>query len=174
MKRFVLLLIFTSTLLHSPAQTTSPFFKPNTKKQPVNDYTGILTNAQTDTLQNKLQRYLSATGNVIVLIIIPALTDSAAGQTYTIEEAAQTYFNNWGIGSKKKNNGVLLLVALKSRKVRIALGAGFKGKQYDAVCQQIIDNDIVPRFKQSFYYEGIKAAISSIQKRLFSQSKLKL
>jgi uncharacterized protein len=165
--RFISFLVCSILWLHGVAQPTHPIVKPNIQKVLLNDFAGILTPKQKDTLQNQLQHYFTASGNVVVVIIIPTLTDSNTTTTYTIEEVAKAFFDNWGIGSKKKSNGVLLLVALQSRKVRIALGAGFNRKKYDPVCQQIIDDDILPRFKKGYYYEGIHVAVTSIQQKLF-------
>jgi uncharacterized protein len=87
------------------------------------------------------------------------------GTEKSIEKFATALFNTWGIGKKDKNNGVLFLVAVKNRKVRIALGSGYPS-EYDKRMATIIKNDILPYFKQIQYsrgiYEGSMAIIKGI------------
>lgn len=74
---------------------------------------------------------------------------------------AQNLFNNWGIGFKEWNYGILLLISQDDRKARIELGATWQHKK-DAECQQIMDNLIIPNFKQEKFSEGIVAGVKGL------------
>lgn len=76
-------------------------------------------------------------------------------QPLDIESYAVELFEKWGIGKKGKDNGILLLVALQDRKVRIEVGYGLEGAVPDALAKQIITGVITPSFKRGKYSEGI-------------------
>jgi uncharacterized protein len=168
MKQYSLLLLFITSFFVAPAQKKKAvFYKPVPAQFiPVNDFAGILTLAQVNLLSQKIQQYRDSSGHVLVIITHKNLTDAATGEEYSIEEAALHYFNKWKIGDKDRNDGVLLFVAVKERKLRIATGKGIDDILTDEICQSIIDNDIVPQFKQQRYYEGIAAAVNSIKETL--------
>ena len=71
-------------------------------------------------------------------------------------------FRNWKLGEKTKNNGVLLLVAPKERRVRIEVGYGLEGTLTDALCKVIIANAITPRFKAGDFGGGISRGVDDI------------
>jgi uncharacterized protein len=163
----VLLLFCISIATHAQRKTKISFYKPlPAKHAAVNDFAGILSPAQKQSLENKLSGFNSSTGNVLVIITHTSLKDDAAGKVYTVEEAASHYANSWGIGDKKKNNGVLIFLSKNDRKVRIATGKGITQVLTNDECQHIIDNDIVPAFKAGNYYRGLDDASSSIMKEL--------
>jgi uncharacterized protein len=68
----------------------------------------------------------------------------------------------WGIGSKEKNNGVLVLVAKKDRKMSIQTGYGAEGALPDITTQQIIQNDMKPRFRENDYYGGLMQQLTTL------------
>ncbi len=103
------------------------------------------------------------TGNQIVVAAI----DSLHGET--VEEYATALFRHWGLGQKDKNNGVLLLVAMKDHKMRIEVGYGLEGKLTDASSKLILDDIITPAFKNAEYGMGIKQATQEISEILGSQ-----
>ncbi|MGB9833330.1 MAG: TPM domain-containing protein, partial [Caldisericum exile] len=73
----------------------------------------------------------------------------------TVEEYAVQLFRKWGIGQKDKDNGVLLLVAIKDRVMRIEVGYGLEGAIPDGKAGRIRDEYIIPYFKQEDYSKGI-------------------
>jgi uncharacterized protein len=81
---------------------------------------------------------------------------------YEIADYAVQLFNKWEIGQKKKNNGILVLIAKDDHKIFIATGYGAEGALPDMICKKIIENDIKPNFKTGNFYEGIDAATNSI------------
>jgi len=92
---------------------------------------------------------------------------------YPKEEYATKLFREWGIGNKKTNNGVLLLIAVQDRQIRIEVGYGLEGAIPDITALNIIDNDIKPAFKAGNYYEGIDQATDNIAKAAVGEYKVK-
>ena len=108
----------------------------------------------------------SSSSNQIAVVIIPTLDG------YPKEEYATKLFREWGIGNKKSNNGVLLLIAINDRQIRIEVGYGLEGAIPDVTALSIIDNDIKPAFKAGNYYEGINRATDNIAKAAVGEYKV--
>lgn len=83
-------------------------------------------------------------------------------EPYTIEDYAVRLFEDWGIGRKGKDNGVLLLVALKERRVRIEVGYGLEGAITDGTAGEIIRRIITPDFKEGLYDQGLLEGTEAI------------
>ena len=92
--------------------------------------------------------------------LVVATVNSLEGRE--IEPYANALFRNWKLGEKIKNNGVLLLVAPKERRVRIEVGYGLEGTLTDALGKVIITNAITPRFKAGDFSDGISRGIDDI------------
>ena len=92
--------------------------------------------------------------------LVVATVNSLEGQE--IEPYANAMFRNWKLGEKTKNNGVLLLVAPKERRVRIEVGYGLEGTLTDALSKVIIANAITPRFKAGDFSDGISRGVDDI------------
>ncbi|PPQ39178.1 uncharacterized protein SAMN06265338_105210 [Rhodoblastus acidophilus] len=86
----------------------------------------------------------------------------ASLQDQDIETFANLLFRKWGLGEKTKNNGVLLLVAPKERKVRIEVGYGLEGVLTDALSKLIIVNGVAPRFKAGDFAGGIDRGVDDV------------
>ena len=80
----------------------------------------------------------------------------------SIEEYSLRVAREWGIGTKKANNGVLLLVVKDDRRVRIEVGTGLEGALPDARAGRIIEMLITPKFRENDYYGGISDGVSEI------------
>jgi uncharacterized protein len=122
----------------------------------VTDYTSTLGPGERQALEQKLVAFNDSTSSQVAIVIM-----SSVGN-YDISDYAVRLYNNWGIGQKEKNNGVLILVAKDDRKVFIATGYGMEGVLPDALCKRIVNNDILPAFKAGRYYEGLDAAVNTI------------
>lgn len=132
--------------------------RPATQKL-VNDLTGnTLTEAQKQALENKLVAYDDSTSNQIAVVIINSL------KGYDIGDYALHLFRKWGIGNKKTNNGILVLVAKEDRKLRIEVGYGLEGVIPDITSKHIIDESITPSFKEENYYRGLDKGTDDIIK----------
>ncbi len=131
--------------------------KPNPPKL-VNDEAKVLSDYDRNTLEQRLVALDDSTTNQIVIVTIPTLNDIA------IEDYSHKLFNDWGIGSANKQNGILVLVAVDDHKVRIEVGRGLEGAITDAESGDIIEYDIAPAFKQKDYYSGLNSAVESLAK----------
>lgn len=134
--------------------------KPNPPRL-VNDFANVLTPEQVDALERKLVAYDDSTSNQIAIVILPTITDKN-GQEYPIEDVAQKILRDWGVGNQKNNNGIVLLVSIQERKIRIETGYGLEGAVPDVTAKAIIEDDLRPNFKSNDYYRGFDAAINSI------------
>lgn len=128
---------------------------PNPPKL-VNDFTNTLTPREIESLEMKLVGFNDTTSTQIAVVMIQTVGG------YPVESYAFELAEKWGIGEKGKNNGALLLVVLKDRKIYIATGYGLEGALTDALSRRIIENDIKPFFKEGRFYEGVDAGVSKI------------
>jgi uncharacterized protein len=131
------------------------YISPGSPTGYVNDFAGILNAEVKTTLESQLTQFTKDTSSEISVVTITNLGDD------TIENYANELFREWGIGTKEKNNGVLLLISKEDRELRIEVGYGLEGVLPDALANQIIRNDITPLFKQENYDDGV---ISGVQK----------
>lgn len=128
---------------------------PNPPKL-VNDYANILTADQKQALETKLYKFDDTTSNQVTVVIVTRLDGR------DIADAAIEIGRSWGVGGKKNNNGVVLLISVEDRKLNISPGYGLEKSLPDLTCQQIIKNIIVPNFKGSDYYRGIDEGTDAI------------
>jgi uncharacterized protein len=156
-----LLAFFTSWMVYS--QEVLP--RPNPPRL-VTDAAGILSEAEKSALEQKLVAVDDSSSNQIAVVIIKSLQDRP------IEEYATKLFRTWGIGSKKTNNGVLLLVAVDDRKVKIETGNGLEGAIPDIIAGDIIRNRIAPAFKAGNYYKGIDEATDALAQAAVGEYKV--
>ncbi|MFH1832012.1 MAG: TPM domain-containing protein [bacterium] len=139
---------------------------PKSLNKYVSDFAKIIDPADAERIQKTFESVEEQTGIEIALVTINSIHDYKDTET-NFERFTTGLFNNWGIGKKDKNNGVLFLVAQKDRKVRIELGSGYD-KIYDERVTAIIKTDILPYFKRDQYsrgiYEGSIAIIKAVTK----------
>lgn len=152
MKKFLLLFILFATQFVN-AQTIQP--RPN-PPMAVNDFGNFLEPFQKEALETKIRNYNDSTSSAIVIVTVPDL------QGYDISELALKYLRDWGIGTKEKNNGVLILVSKAERKANIQTGYGMEGVLPDITAKHIIDDEMIPNFKANDYYRGFDQAIDAI------------
>ncbi|MGR6647867.1 TPM domain-containing protein [Avibacterium paragallinarum] len=122
----------------------------------VNDYTNTLMPSEKQLLENKLIAYSKETSSQIAVVLIPSTGN------YDIAQYSFELGDKWGIGRKQLNNGVLMLIAVKDRKIFIATGQGLAGALPDAFLSQIIRNVITPAFKKGQYMLGIDRGLDYI------------
>lgn len=140
-----------SPVANAQAQGQSAYPAPTNDY--LNDYAGVMTPGDAEAIRTLFADLEKKTGIEAVVVTINSIGDYQTGDA-TIEAFATKLFNTWGIGHKKENNGVLILVAVKDRKARIELGKGY-GRKYDSAMKQIIDNKMIPYFKTNDYSRGI-------------------
>src|SRR5260370_28488326 len=120
------------------------------------DQADIIPAATRSTIEPRLADLETKSGIQLVV----ATVNSLDGEE--IEPYANELFRSWKLGEKTKNNGVLLLVAPKERRVRIEVGYGLEGTLTDALSKVIITNAIAPRFKTGDYGDGVTRGVDDI------------
>jgi uncharacterized protein len=91
-------------------------------------------------------------------------------QGYSIADYGYRLGRQWGIGSKARNDGLLLIVAPAERKVRIEVGYGLERRVTDPFAGKVIREQALPRFKEGKFPEGIEAASDALIQRLHSKA----
>ena len=120
------------------------------------DSAGILSNTTKAKLNTILKNAEQNSTNQVVVVTLKSLQGNDISQYgYQLGRA-------WGIGQKKSNNGVLLIVAPNERKVRIEVGYGLEDSLTDAISSIIIQNDILPYFKKGDYDSGVLNGVKAI------------
>ena len=133
---------------------------PDKPNRIVNDYANFLTQQEQNALENKLVQFSNETSSQIAIAIVPSL-DGYDKATY-----ANGLGEHWGVGQRGKNNGILILVKPKTNtekgEVFIATGYGLEGVVPDAITKRIVENEILPYFRQEQYYQGLDEATNRI------------
>lgn len=126
------------------------------KQTSVYDYIDLLPAGQEKALEQKLVRYSDSTSTQIVVAIIR----STEGEN--INYLGAQWGQKWGIGQAGKDNGVLVLLAKDDRRIAINTGYGVEGSLTDAISRRIIENIILPRFKNGDFYGGLDQGADAI------------
>ncbi len=121
----------------------------------VTDTTGTLTAGQQAELEGKLAAFEQRKGAQIALLIVPTTQPEA------IEQYSIRVVDAWKLGREKPDDGVLLLVALQDRALRIEVGRGLEGALPDITASRIIDETIKPLFRQGDIYGGASAGLGA-------------
>ena len=122
----------------------------------VYDYINLLPAGQKNALEQKLIRYSDSTSTQIVIAII------ASTEGENINYLGANWGQKWGIGQGDKDNGVLVLLARNDRRIAINTGYGTEGNLTDAMSKRIIENIILPQFRQDDYYGGLDKGADAI------------
>lgn len=150
---WLITLIITVTGWKVQAQEIPP--RPNPPRL-VNDFAGVLLREEADMLESKLITYNDSTSTQIAVVTVKTTGN------YDVSEVALKILREWGVGTKDKNNGIVLLVAVEDRKIRIETGTGMEGTIPDAIANRIIDQVIAPNFKEGHYYQGIDEGVDKL------------
>lgn len=120
------------------------------------DEANLLDPSQEAALTAKLETLDTQSGRQLVVATIPDL------EGYPIEDYGYQLGREWGIGDEERNDGLLLIVAPNDRKVRVEVGYGLEGIMTDALSSLIIQQDILPRFRDGDMPAGINAGVDRI------------
>ncbi len=138
--------------------------KPMQPPRLVNDFAGLLSEAQQDALERKLVAFDDSTSTQITVVIVPDL------QGYDKADFAQRIGEAWKVGQKGFDNGVVILLKPKTERSRgeafIATGYGVEASIPDAIAKRIVLRKMIPFFKKGDYYGGLDAAVDEIMARL--------
>jgi len=133
---------------------------PSRTTEPVVDAAGVLSAPQKAALDAKLTDFFKTSGQQVVVATIPDL------QGYDIADYGYRLGRAWGIGTKERNDGVLLIIAPNERKLRIEVGYGLEPVLTDAYSSVIINSVIVPRFKAGDLPGGIALGVDEIIRQI--------
>ena len=122
----------------------------------VNDDAQILSEGTIKKLSETLKQHEDKTTNQVVVLTIPSLEGD------NIEDFSNRVFNEWKLGQKDKDNGVLVVVVPGERKMRIEVGYGLESELPDVLAGRIIRNIMTPRFRQGDYDGGVVSGVDAI------------
>lgn len=142
----------------STATAVLAYASPGRPTGLVNDFAKVLSADQKYALEVKVGNFARPAGVQLAIVTVPTLGDE------TIEAYAVKLFEEWGIGQKLKDNGLLVLVAPNEREVRVEVGYGLEPTVTDAMASVIINSVMIPRFKAGDYYGGIDTGVDSLIK----------
>lgn len=154
-KKFFLLFFLLLNFLFLHSQIPPQPFPPRL----VNDFAHLLTLEEINRLENRLITFNDSTSNVICIVT----TDDLNG--YSASEFAYEIGDQWGVKETKFNNGVVILIKPKNEtngEVYIAVGYDLEPVLTDAQSKRLIDNVLIPNFKQNRYYDGLEQALNII------------
>ena len=150
----IFLIGLAAVLAMAPAALADPTFPTLTGR--VVDEARLLPPADEAAITAKLAAVEAETGDQFVVVTLDSLQD------YEIEDYGYRLGRHWGIGSAQNDGGVLLIVAPNERKVRLEVGYGLEPVLTDAMSNQIIQNDILPAFRQGGYIRGINQGVDAV------------
>jgi uncharacterized protein len=167
-KHFFLLglLILLATTSWSQVEATernkNNSYVPQKHNKWINDFEDILSDSQERTLDSLVRSFERSTSIEIMVVTLDS--------TYTTGDNFDRYIldihNRWGVGKKESNNGIVIGVSSRLRKIRINNGYGIEKRMTDKETKTIIDEFIIPEFRKSYYFEGIKKGIHALIARL--------
>lgn len=124
------------------------------------DLAEVLSPATESALTAILADLEAATGAQVAVLTIPSLAGDPI-ESYSLRVA-----ESWGLGSRERDDGVLVLVAVDDRRVRIEVGYGLEGALPDVAAGRIIRDAMVPHFRRGDHEEGVLAGARAIAERL--------
>jgi uncharacterized protein len=122
-----------------------------------NDYASLIDSGTAQRLNQQLEDFEQQTSNQILVVIYQSLPADAAMEDFT-----QDAFRAWKVGQAGRNNGAVLFIFVKDRKMRIQTGYGLEGALPDAICKRIISDEMAPRFQAGDYAGGVSAAVNAM------------
>lgn len=131
------------------ALTVSAFELPDKPAALVNDYSNTLSPADVSMLNQKLMAYMDSTSTQIFVVLM----NNEDGRA--VELMGAEIGEKWGVGQKGKDNGLVVLMFPDERKVTIQTGYGLEEFIPDALAKRIIENEMIPSFRQNNYAEGL-------------------
>ena len=158
---FISILLFLISSITQAIDLDKPLFEQKVVSSLVQDYTNLLSEKQQKELEIQLNQLSNKTSTQILFVTVPSLLG------YDKNDYAAQLGEAWGVGGKE-NNGVVFLIQPKTKnskgQISIQVGYGIEPLIPDAVAKRIIENEIIPAFKQGKYFSGVLKAIQTIEK----------
>lgn len=127
----------------------------------VNDFAGLLSPEQIQSLENDLVDFYNRTSTQIAVVVTPDLGGTS------IDDFAFKLGEKWGVGHQGRNNGVVMVIKPKTRESRgeafVATGYGLEGVVPDVVARRIVDHEMIPHFRSNDYAAGIGAGVATLK-----------
>jgi uncharacterized protein len=147
--------LFIFLILVSQAVFASDDF-PSRSNHLVTDYTNTLSPQEQNQLESKLVDFNNATSTQIAIVIMTSIGG------YEVNDYAAQLGEKWGVGQKGKNNGILILLSMETHDVSIQIGYGLEGAAPDMLAKRIIENEMIPSFKQGDFYSGLEKGTNAL------------
>jgi uncharacterized protein len=122
-----------------------------------NDFANLVRPETAQGLNQQLASFERQTSNQILVVIYPSLPADTA-----LEDFTQDAFRAWKPGQQDRNNGAILFMFVKDKKLRIQTGYGLEGALPDAICKRIISDQIAPRFRAGDFDGGLTAGVNAM------------
>ena len=164
MKKYIYLLLIVFLFFICPRDINA-IVNP-TERFYINDYAGILSEETENYIFQKSVALNNADGTQIVVVTVPNLGKDS------LEEYANELFRSFGIGDSKKNNGLLLLLALEEREFRVEVGDGLGGILPDGKTGRFQDQYIIPYLRDNLWDEGIKNGYDAFYSEIVTNNNL--
>ncbi|MDR1739835.1 MAG: TPM domain-containing protein [Bacteroidales bacterium] len=157
MKKILYTLLFAITsVTFATAQVPQKPYPPRL----VNDFANVFTSEQRAEMERVLVAFNDSTSNQITVVTVNDLGG------YDVAQFAYEIGESWGVGNKKYNNGIVVLLKPRnetSGEVNISVGYGLEGAIPDAICKRIIDNEMIPFYAEGNYYEGMMKGLEVLK-----------
>ncbi len=127
----------------------------------VNDFAGVIDPDSAQLMEQIARSIQEKTGAQVAVVTVESIAPYPTIEEFSIELA-----QNWGIGRKGKDDGVLLVLAMKERKVRIEVGYGLEGAIPDSVTGRILDERVIPALKQQQWGKGLLQGLIGVGIRI--------
>lgn len=149
-------LLLLAWILLIPALSTARELPPRpSPPRLVNDLADLLSPEEEAALERKLVAYDDSTSTQFLIVTIPALEE------WEIAEFSFAIGDAWGVGQKKIDNGLVITISRDDRKVFMATGRGLEGALPDVLCKRIVDQIMVPSFREGGFHAGIDRAVDA-------------
>jgi uncharacterized protein len=122
-----------------------------------NDYARVVRRETANQLNQELIQFERDTSNQILVAVYPRMQSNSSVEDYAVRVA-----QSWRVGQKERKNGAVLFAFQESHDLRIVTGYGLEGVLTDAVCKQIIENEIAPRFRAGDFDGGFTAGVRAM------------
>lgn len=165
MKRFISIILFLCLLVTLQAQKV--YTTRNLPKVHLQDRTryvcnpeGILSATATDSIDRMLYALEQQTGIETVVAVVPSIGEEDCF------DFSHRLLNEWGVGKKEKNNGLVILLVTDQRCIQFYTGYGLEGDLPDAICKRIQTRDMIPYLKDGNWDAGMVAGVRAVCARL--------
>jgi len=160
--------LFTIILLHCFLLTSAWAQKFPKPKGAINDYAEVIAPQYARPMDLLAREVLQKTGTSIVVVTLKSIGDNDPA------DYANRLYEAWGIGKKGEDKGVLILLAVEERKVRIETGYGVEGILPDGLVGEILDTYVVPYLKKGNYNKGLSNALAVVSSVIAKDAEISL